>query len=285
MKLSFGLKVVALISTVLASTCSFATPISRPYDLLGPCQTSNVTVTSIMAADGSTGNLASGTINSSACIGAFSGIDQPLPHSPNNGAPGDGWVNGAAPFNQNGGGTLVPGLFGRTGWIDLGTGTTSGFSLANPIYGANLSTILSGIFSIAQSSAGVGTWSFNLPANLVPELIQALGIPTIGNSLFDQFALVLKSGDGYAAYDFTASTLGLTVSTDRIYDFSGNWDTSSILCTYHPTTGVCDPNGISGVELYARDPFGTSVDVPEPASIALLGVALVGLGLSRRRKS
>lgn len=256
------------------------------------CNAGDVSLTSITYA--ATGAAVPGSAGISVapaeCTGAYTGNDIPYPGTKagqNLGYYGDGLVNGAV----QGGATktqLFPdGMFPKQysaqdlngdgkadpGWIYLGQWTASGFAPAD--VGKTSGIVLSSFLSITLNSGSTssGSWAFTPDKNVISRASSLLG-----NSFFDQFALVFKSGDGFAAYDFTAAQLGLAVDASTVYNFAGNWDMSRTLLTAGGTVA-----GLSSVEIYARDPIGGAGNLPEPGTLGLLGVAMFGLGCLRRR--
>ena len=101
----------------------------------------------------------------------------------------------------------------------------------------------------------------------------------LGKNYFDQFAIVFKAGNGFAVYDFTAAQFGVThpSADEPIFQFFGTYDTSDTLVAGQGGAGF------SHASIWARDPGG-GFTVPEPGTLGLLGIALLGFGVARRRR-
>jgi hypothetical protein len=75
---------------------------------------------------------------------------------------------------------------------------------------------------------------------------------------FDQLMVVVKAANGFSAFLLVPE------------DLSGTWGSSA--------------HGLSHLTLYGIEGDGDT-QVPEPGSLALLGLGLAGMGMARRRKA
>lgn len=272
-------------TTVFAVGSAHAAPTTH----ITPCSTDSVKVTNISVAGGPT--VSTTSYSAVECAGSFSGNAIPLPGTQNGsnlGYYGDGLFNGAA-AGGNGNSSFPNGIFydqyssveqdlnhdGKMdpGWIYLGS-WTPGVGFKTATIGTATDIVLSNWFTVTSNAKSTGgTWSFTPDANVVSRAASVLG-----NSLFDQFALSFMAGDRFAAYDFTGAQFGMPTSSNTIFNFSGTWDMSKTLLNNGGKAAA-----LSHVDLYVRDPNVTVTKVPEPGTLALLGIAFGGM-LYRRRQ-
>jgi len=269
------------------------------------CSTSDVKVTSIAQYSDTTSSatlspaVPVSPISSAACAGAYVGNDGFYPDA-NLGYAGDGLLNGGV---QNGTNQVLfpnpPGAFitptyslndldhdGQVddpGWIMLGKyELVNGKWVFSPkAVGGDTSIVLSSFFSVSFTSGTyAGNWAFT-PDATVAQRAESI----LGKNYFDQFALVFKAGSEFAAYDFTAEQFGVPhpSADDPIYNFYGTFNTGNTLI--NDNGKASNPAGLSHISIWARDPGLTPNNVPEPGSLALLGVAMFGVAFARRRSA
>lgn len=79
----------------------------------------------------------------------------------------------------------------------------------------------------------------------------------------------------FTAYETLAQSFATTIGDTYAISF---WLNNSVAGTYQPISDSANGNGMD-LLVYAPDP------IPEPASLALLGAGVLGIGLIRRRRA
>jgi len=259
------------------------------------CMTESVQITAITPVFPAGDNIvpADTAIDSTSCLGFIvdPSNDWGEDPDPNKGGLGDGLLNGE--YSKDG--YFIPGEQFLTneddsmvnldglgeaddpGWIRLG-----GFEVDEDNWNFQYDSI--GDYNLGSvidmSFNNDGTWSLAVDPAAIAFATAALGRP----SVFDHLAFVLKGPNkdkeagSWAIYDFNFHDLiddGWDVSLgDTAYTFEGKWDTDLFV----------NDNALSHMSVWAHDPPAESTYVPEPSTLAIFALSLIGLASRRFKK-
>lgn len=275
------------------------------------CTPGSVTISTIAKSDGSSvlypTTTSSAPLSATSCFGTVEGNDSGYMSTPtwNTGVLGDGLLNGQIPKHE-----IAPlvnpyyflttpadqkldldenSVFTDPGWIYLGksdlnedTQSFLGFDYYDLPKESDGTSLIDDVLDITLacttgSDCTKGTWSLATTLDVI-EKTQAV----LGRNAFDHLAIVLKAGkDGFAVYDFNFNILGASLpGLDFVtpYSFTGTWDTADL------TNDKGDAQQISHISIWARDPLPDAT-VPEPNSLALIGIGILALGWGLRSQA
>ncbi|WP_019028593.1 hypothetical protein [Colwellia piezophila] len=133
------------------------------------------------------------------------------------------------------------------------------------------------VYTALDDDCTSGWWSV-MPDPDIASLLE----PLFGEGVFDHLAIVFKSGDGFAVFDFNFNAItigGQGLSLELPYNLAGTFDMSGVFQSDHG-----NPQGISHISVWARDPAFTTTEIPEPKSTMLMLFAVALLLLRFKSK-
>lgn len=295
---------ILILGACLFSFKSMAGPLKGPQ----PCDIWDMQVSKVRAVGSDNWLELTPNVNALGCIGSFTGNNSSFYEPANNadyynlGFKNDGWMNfygdksnywntdGAFITNKDmlqdlqGLGAIDP------GWIQMGKDDGNGFVADSSRKGNDSYTYEQTVFSMNNckdkngntsscvgGNAVSGNWLFSPPV-LSPEALFKI----LGGTFFDQMAVVFKSGNAFAIYTFSINQfadIGLVpiLPGEQKFEFAGSWDMSKTILNNGGQAA-----GLSNYSLFGRDPTG-GVSVPAPATLGLMGLALLFIRLFRRK--
>jgi hypothetical protein len=179
------------------------------------------------------------------------------------------------------------------GGFESNTGAATGWTEIAPFFGVQTWT---GVGGVAAAEGANALWMGHTDTGGASHLIQSVSGFTIGDSYTLNFEMQAENGalDGRPGSFLGLALTGSSVpsaSFSVIYPgsspfFGGAWETQALTFTATSTSVLFDFNGldpVGGSWESGLDDFRLTA-VPEPTTVALAGLGLLGIGCLRRKR-